>query len=503
MGSAEAAGPQFELSVFSIDKNSLHSHRGASFSGAHSLTALYPVCNLEGGAMHLKQHKLITGAFVLGLLLVLDSSVSAQNSFKSGRPVASVTALDSNKEQDGLVGSVRRIQTESAALVVKSGVLTEGPRQLLEVTTYNLKGDRIDNVTYPMVGSLAGKEEYKYDEKGHIVEMTLRGADGSIVSRENYTYEYDRIGNWIKMVSSLVVFEGGKLKSEPVEVTYRTITYYFDDAVAKIVESPSVTKRPTREVSSGSTVSAVGNGLNSISSTTPPSMRPSAQPIIKAPETVEIKVDNPAAAAPESEPRKVAEPSRQPDETKEATPKVTAPPPASSTADASPSNAAPSKAPINLYELGLERLHAGNFKEAVDALQQYVKEEPESAKAYLNLGYSYVKLNKSKDAIKAFRQAIKKNPQLEEAHYLLGGEYLKTRNFHDSAAAFKRATEVRPDMAQAHYGLALAYQELGKTDLVIQQYRTLQRLDSALAKQLATTFPDMTLLPCRTGPFCK
>jgi hypothetical protein len=35
------------------------------------------------------------------------------------------------------------------------------------------------------------------------------------------------------------VFENGQLKREPVEVTYRTVTYYFDDNVAKAVEQPA------------------------------------------------------------------------------------------------------------------------------------------------------------------------------------------------------------------------------------------------------------------------
>ncbi len=70
--------------------------------------------------------------------------------------------------------------------------------------------------------------------------MTVRDDRGAILNREAYSYEFDRLGNWTKMVTSLVVFENGELKREPVEVTYRTVTYYFDDNVAKIVEEPKV-----------------------------------------------------------------------------------------------------------------------------------------------------------------------------------------------------------------------------------------------------------------------
>src|SRR5215216_6300583 len=97
---------------------------------------------------------------------------------------SAVTVLDSTKEQDGLVGSVRRVKTESARIELKEGRPVEGPPQLVEVTTYGIKGNRLENTSYPIGGSLAGKEEYKYDERGNITEMTMRDDRGAILSRE-------------------------------------------------------------------------------------------------------------------------------------------------------------------------------------------------------------------------------------------------------------------------------------------------------------------------------
>jgi ketosteroid isomerase-like protein len=39
------------------------------------------------------------------------------------------------------------------------------------------------------------------------------------------------------MITSTVVYEGGKVTRQPTEVTYRNITYYFDQAIAEIVEA--------------------------------------------------------------------------------------------------------------------------------------------------------------------------------------------------------------------------------------------------------------------------
>jgi len=79
-----------------------------------------------------------------------------------------------------------------------------------------------------------GKEEYQYDDKGNIIEMTLKATDGSVLSKERYEYEFDEVGNWKKMTSALAVYENGRLGYEPTEVTYRTITYYYRQSVAKL-----------------------------------------------------------------------------------------------------------------------------------------------------------------------------------------------------------------------------------------------------------------------------
>jgi protein TonB len=108
---------------------------------------------------------------------------------------------------------------------------------LLETATYDMKGAKIDNAYYLAAGgALTGKEVYKYDDKGNIVEMTLLNADGSIMTREVYQYEFDAMGNWTKMVTSVAVVENSKLTYEPTEVTYRSISYYLEETVAKTLQ---------------------------------------------------------------------------------------------------------------------------------------------------------------------------------------------------------------------------------------------------------------------------
>lgn len=402
--------------------------------------------------------RIVPAVLLLGPVLTFTAPVQAQNSVTaSARPAISV--LDSTKEQDGLVGSVRRVKTETARIEIKDGHPIEGPAQLVEVTTYGIKGNRIENTSYPIAGSLAGKEEYKYDERGNITEMTLRDERGAILSREAYTYEFDKFGNWTRMTTNLVVFENGELKREPTEVTYRTVTYYFDDSVAKAVEEPakavSVPGFVSREVEGIGILGIEYGGI------------PVSSPDIGAipPPLTLAKKETPAPVAP-----------------------VVALAPALNPA-------------MDLYATGRSRFEAGDVKGAIDAYLQSIKMEPRSAEVFLNLGHAYLKLQKDGDAIKAFKQSLKLNPVQPETQYGLGLASFRRGQFQEAVDAFKKAVTLEPRMAKAHYGLTLAYQELGQSQGVIEHYRILERLDKNLARKVALTFPQYNF-SCRQVQGC-
>src|SRR5215203_5055303 len=157
-----------------------------------------------------------------------------------GSAHAALDTTATEREQDGLAGPVRRVKTETAKITVKGGQPAEGPRQVLETTTYDQKGTRVDNAYFLNAGgSLTGKEVYKYDARGNIVEMTLHNDDGTLLAKEVYTYEFDAVGNWVKMTTAVAMMEGGKVTFEPSEVTYRTISYFLDQNVLAKMSQPS------------------------------------------------------------------------------------------------------------------------------------------------------------------------------------------------------------------------------------------------------------------------
>lgn len=447
---------------------------------------------------------------LLSLCLVLISPfvILAQQIVSSGQPAAAVTVLDSSKDQDGLVGSVRRVKTESAKLEVQAGQMKEGPLRLLEITTYDLKGKRLENVSYPILSTPVGKEEYRYDAKGNIVEMTLRSDDGSIISREAYDYEFDRFGNWKKMTTSLVVFEAGELKREPIEVTYRTLTYYFDDAVATAVGSqPSLTTHtnpslpPAKATTSDNVVTdatdaIVTEGIANEPRSVDLSEKPPEPPVVLvegSPKSGPFAKKESAESAPRAQPVSF-------------TPNVNSTPATDSAKAAGTTGLANSMSHINsayqLYLAGRASLDSGDSKGAVSSFRKSLELDPNSAEVNLSLGSAYLQLKKTSEAGKAFKQAVALNPESAEAHYGVGLSQYNLKQYPDAAQSFKKAVAIEPNMAKAHFALALAYQQLGDQDRLMKEFRILEKIDPDLSKKLRATFPQFNL-PCNRAPFCK
>ena len=182
------------------------------------------------------------------------------NNFQPQPSAANGGDNETDRVRDGLIGPVRRVRTEVVKLSNAGGKTVEDiKRTVLETAEYDLKGSKTQNQYFPVEGAtLTGREVYKYDEKGNISEMTLVNADGSLVSKEVYKYEYDSVGNWVKMTTSVAVVENGKIGFEPSEMTYRTIFYYLDASMARMLQ-PVAAPSPV----SASTQSDLGSSKSS------------------------------------------------------------------------------------------------------------------------------------------------------------------------------------------------------------------------------------------------
>jgi len=187
--------------------------------------------------------RIVSAIFFLGWAVVpgLGQGLSAKATGVVPQPAA--VSTDSDRVHDGLAGPVRRVRTEMVKVSNAGGRVTEDTkRTLLETAEYDIKGAKTQNQYFPVAGSLTGREVYKYDDKGNISEMTLLNPDGALISKEVYKYEFDSVGNWTRMITSVAVVENGKIDFEPSEYTYRTIFYYLDEKMAKMLEPAPATQ---------------------------------------------------------------------------------------------------------------------------------------------------------------------------------------------------------------------------------------------------------------------
>lgn len=126
--------------------------------------------------------------------------------------------------------------------------VTNSKKILKHVFKYDNKGNRTEDAVYVEDGTLFRKDVYlydvdgkqfglksfdekgetdssrfTYDSKGMIATQTFASQTGKITERRSYIYELDVQGNWVKQTASRILDTG---KLEPLEVIYRTISYY-------------------------------------------------------------------------------------------------------------------------------------------------------------------------------------------------------------------------------------------------------------------------------------
>jgi TonB family protein len=92
-----------------------------------------------------------------------------------------------------------------------------------ETQVYDSVGHLVEDDFYNPAGSRRTATADKYDDKGNIIEETIFNLNGYV--RFHYAYEFDSNQNWIKRTTLHLVNNSGTLAYEPVDVTYRTISY--------------------------------------------------------------------------------------------------------------------------------------------------------------------------------------------------------------------------------------------------------------------------------------
>ena len=107
---------------------------------------------------------------------------------------------------------------EKGQLVERVAYRGNGSLLFKYVFKYDDNGNRTEWIQTNSDNAVIGKVVYKYNEKNNLTEQTEYSGDVSVKAKFTYSYEFDKKGNWIRQKK----MQDGKV----VEVKERDIKYY-------------------------------------------------------------------------------------------------------------------------------------------------------------------------------------------------------------------------------------------------------------------------------------
>jgi Tfp pilus assembly protein PilF len=110
----------------------------------------------------------------------------------------------------------------------------------------------------------------------------------------------------------------------------------------------------------------------------------------------------------------------------------------------------------------------------------------EQADSRMNIGVTYLGLDRYNDALKEFLEAERLSPRDPQVHYYLGITYRGKKLNDNAIAEFKRALSLKSDYSEVHNNLGTTYLEMGLWDNAIDSFK------NALSNMLYET-PDKAL----------
>lgn len=109
---------------------------------------------------------------------------------------------------------------------------------------------------------------------------------------------------------------------------------------------------------------------------------------------------------------------------------------------------------------------------------------PATAEDFYKLGLERVEAKKYKEAVDAFKRSLRLQPKNAKTNYELGRAYSHLKLYSNAEEAQKRAIRLEPEWPEAHYQLGVTYYVVGKRDLAIEQFKILKTLKSDLSDTL-------------------
>jgi tetratricopeptide (TPR) repeat protein len=110
------------------------------------------------------------------------------------------------------------------------------------------------------------------------------------------------------------------------------------------------------------------------------------------------------------------------------------------------------------------------YKEALEAFENAIKEDPKNANAWFQKGNCLSKLGRYEEALNAFDEAIRLKSNFAEAHNNRGTALSKLNRLEESLKAHEQAIKIKPDSANAYYNRGVTLDELGRHEEALKAF---------------------------------
>jgi tetratricopeptide (TPR) repeat protein len=130
-----------------------------------------------------------------------------------------------------------------------------------------------------------------------------------------------------------------------------------------------------------------------------------------------------------------------------------------------------------LFVAAVQAEEAGEKHRAISLYEEMLRNDPDYAPGYINLGTIHFHLKQFTRAEELYRNATVKDPGYVLAFFDLGNVLDELERPDESIAAYQRAVELAPRYADAHYNLALAFERKGERRAALRHWQAYARLD--------------------------
>ncbi len=126
------------------------------------------------------------------------------------------------------------------------------------------------------------------------------------------------------------------------------------------------------------------------------------------------------------------------------------------------------------------------------ALEQQLKDNPNNATAWMQLGNLYFDANKPQEAIRAYTQYLSINPSNANVWTDLGVMYLRAGNPTEAISSFDKAVEFDPKHEHARFNKGVVlYYDVGFQDEALKVWEELNKINPNFRTPDGSTIADL------------